>query len=143
MVPVLPRARRPADRLKVSTDASISSPRDLLARVRACVADGFELADVLPVVTTNTARVLKLEGKGRVAASADADLVVLEARSLELVEVVAGGERPVRDGAAAADDPVLEGTPASRPPAPRGGAADAVLLSHVVWPGPALLDAPV
>ncbi|WP_439631427.1 amidohydrolase family protein [Gemmata sp.] len=98
----------PADRLTVSTDASISTPRDLLAQVRACVAGGIELADVLPCVTTNTAAVLKLGGKGRVAAGADADLVVLESGSLELVEVLAGGRRLVRNGAVAADDPGLD-----------------------------------
>jgi beta-aspartyl-dipeptidase (metallo-type) len=98
----------PPDRLTVSTDASVSSPRDLLGQVRACVADGFELADVLPVVTSNTARVLKLPGKGYLAAGADADVVVLEAGSLELAEVVAGGRRLVSDGAVAAADPGLE-----------------------------------
>jgi beta-aspartyl-dipeptidase (metallo-type) len=101
----------PAARLTASTDASISSPGDLLAQVRACVAAGFELADVLPHLTGNTAAVLKLGGKGRVAAGADADLVVLEAGSLEVVEVIAGGRRLVRDGAVVAEDP---GTKAGR-----------------------------
>lgn len=103
----------PPDRLTASTDASITSPRSLLEQVRACVEAGFELADVLPVVTANAARVLKLAGKGRVAAGADADIAVLEAGSLELVELVAGGRRLVRDGAVA--DPVP--TPGARRPA--------------------------
>jgi beta-aspartyl-dipeptidase (metallo-type) len=53
---------------------------------------------VLPVVTTNTARVLRLPDKGRLAAGADADVLVLEAGTLELLEVVAGGRRLLRDG---------------------------------------------
>lgn len=99
----------PADRLTASTDASISSPRDLLGQVRACVREGVPLAEVLPVVTANTARVLKLPDKGRVAAGADADLAVLEAGSLELVHLVAGGRVLVRDGAVAEADPGLAG----------------------------------
>jgi beta-aspartyl-dipeptidase (metallo-type) len=90
----------PPDRLTASTDAPGSSPRDLIAQVRACVAGGVPLAEILPVVTANTARVLKLGTKGRLTAGADADLVVLEAGSLEVVEVVAGGRRLVRNGAA-------------------------------------------
>ena len=99
----------PADRRTVSTDASFSAPRALLDQVRACVGEGFELADVLPVVTANTARVLELADKGRLAAGADADVAVLEAGSLELVELVAGGRRLVTDGAAAVTDTRRDG----------------------------------
>lgn len=95
----------PADRLTVSTDASLSSPRDLLGQLRACVAAGFELADVLPHATLNTATILKLDRKGRVEAGADADLAVLEAGSLEVVDVVAGGRQLVRDGAVVKNEP--------------------------------------
>ena len=55
-------------------------------------------------MTTNTARVLGLGHKGRLAAGADADVVVLEAGSLELVELVAGGRRLVIDGRPEAGD---------------------------------------
>ena len=53
----------------------------------------------------DAAAVLKLGDKGRVAAGADADLVVPEAGSLEVVEVIAGGRRLVRGGAVAGDEP--------------------------------------
>ena len=95
----------PPDRLTVSTDASISSPRDLLGQVRACVAAGVPLAELLPAVTANTARVLKLPGKGRIDAGADADLLVLERDSFDPVHVVAGGRVLVRDGRPLADEP--------------------------------------
>jgi beta-aspartyl-dipeptidase (metallo-type) len=100
----------PADKLTVSTDASITSPRNLLDQVRACVTDGFTLDEVLPAVTANTARVLKLDGKGRVEPGAAADLLVLESGSLELVEVIANGQRLVRDGSLAVADRGLEGS---------------------------------
>lgn len=95
----------PADRITASTDASISSPRDLLAQVRACLDAGFALPDVLPLVTSNTASILKLPGKGRVEVGADADLVVVERGSLTVVEVVAGGRRLVKGGSVTEPEP--------------------------------------
>jgi beta-aspartyl-dipeptidase (metallo-type) len=81
-----------ATRLTASSDASISSPRTLYSQIRDCIVNGrfaFEL--VLPLVTSNTARVLKLAGKGGLAAGKDADMLVVRQGSLELREVIAGG----------------------------------------------------
>lgn len=94
----------PPDRLTASTDASLSSPTDLIAQLRACVREGFPLEEVLPVATSNTARVLKLPAKGRVEAGADADLLVLETGSLDVVEVIANGRRLVKNGRPAAEE---------------------------------------
>jgi beta-aspartyl-dipeptidase (metallo-type) len=89
----------PPDRLTVSTDASISAPSALLEQVRDCVfCHGFALEDVLPLVTSNTAAILKLSRKGRLEAGHDADVVVLGAESLEVREVIAGGQRLIADG---------------------------------------------
>jgi imidazolonepropionase-like amidohydrolase len=41
---------------------------------------------------------LKLENKGQLAAGKAADVLVLEAESLELKEVIASGKRLYRDG---------------------------------------------
>ena len=95
----------PPDRLTASTDASLSSPRDLLAQVRACLDAGFDWSEVLPLVTSNPAGILKLPGKGRVEAGADADLVVLDRGSLAAVEVIAGGRRLVKEGRVAEPEP--------------------------------------
>jgi beta-aspartyl-dipeptidase (metallo-type) len=59
---------------------------------------GFSLDVVLPLVTSNPARVLKLERAGRLAEGCDADLVVLGRGSLEVREVIAQGRRVVIDG---------------------------------------------
>jgi beta-aspartyl-dipeptidase (metallo-type) len=108
----------PAGRLTASTDASFSSPRDLLDQVRACLGElGVPPAEVLPVVTSNTADILKLPGKGRITPGADADLLVLEAGSLDLVHVVAGGRVLVEAGRPAADEP---GVAAARRPGAGG-----------------------
>jgi len=86
-------------RITASSDASISSPRTLYEQIRQCViAHKFKLEAVLPLVTTNTARVLKFEGKGKLAAGCDADVLVLRRDTLEIVETIAGGRRLIADG---------------------------------------------
>ena len=64
---------------------------------------------MLPVVTSNTADILKLGGKGRVAPGADADLLVLERATLAVVDVPAGGRRLVKVGAVACAEPWEKG----------------------------------
>jgi beta-aspartyl-dipeptidase (metallo-type) len=86
-------------RLTVSSDASINSPLSLLNQIRACVLEhNFALEQVLAHVTSNTASVLGLKHKGRLAAGCDADLLVLRKDSLELKDVIARGRRLVREG---------------------------------------------
>lgn len=88
-----------AARLTVSSDASISSPRTLFEQVRGCVlSHGFKLEQVLPHVTSNPASALKLADKGELAPGRAADVLVLQTRSLELREVIAGGRRLVSGG---------------------------------------------
>jgi beta-aspartyl-dipeptidase (metallo-type) len=85
--------------LTISSDASSSRPHTLYEQLRGCVTEhGFRLEQVLPLVTTNTARVLKLNAKGTLDAGKDADVVVLRRDSLELVDVIAGGQRQVAQG---------------------------------------------
>jgi beta-aspartyl-dipeptidase (metallo-type) len=79
-------------RISASSDAAITSPDTLLDQLRSCVRDhDFALADVLPLVTTNPARVLKLSNKGALRVGADADVVVLRKEKLELDTVIARG----------------------------------------------------
>ena len=51
----------------------------LLATLNELLARGLPLAEALPAFTSNPARLLRLAGKGRIAAGADADLVALDA----------------------------------------------------------------
>lgn len=104
----LERGGDPA-RLTASSDASIKSPRTLFEQVRDCVLNhGHELESVLPLVTSNTARVLRLKRKGRIEVGADADILVLRGDSLELKDVVAGGRLMMRDGGACVTESFLE-----------------------------------
>lgn len=57
----------------------------------AVLKDGVLLSDALKAVTSNPARLLKLENKGRIAENADADLVLADEDSLELSSVFAKG----------------------------------------------------
>lgn len=94
--------------LTISSDASLSSPRTLYEQLRGCVLDhGFPFEQVLPLVTANTARVLKLDAKGSVEPGKDADVVVLREDSLEVKAVLAGGRRLVEDGRVTVDEPFL------------------------------------
>ncbi|HEX8292749.1 MAG TPA: amidohydrolase family protein, partial [Pyrinomonadaceae bacterium] len=101
----------PPGQLTVSSDASISSPRTLYRQVRACVLEhGFQLENVLPCVTSNAARVLKLAGKGELAEGKGADVLVMRRESLEIREVIAGGRRMVREGELVFREKFLEGS---------------------------------
>ncbi len=71
----------------------------LWAEVRDAVFhERIPLETALRVVTSNPARILKLRGKGQLAAGADADLTLLEPRTLEVRGVIARGRWLMRDG---------------------------------------------
>ena len=90
----------------------VGRPAAVAETLRALLARGHALEDVLPVFTSNVAAVLRLPAKGSIAVGADADLVVLNASGAPR-DVMARGRFLVRGGA-----PVVEGT-FERRPAPR------------------------
>jgi beta-aspartyl-dipeptidase (metallo-type) len=95
-------------RLTVSSDAAISSPRALYEQIRACVVEhGFPLEMILPLGASNTARVLKLDRKGRLERGCDADALVLRRKNLEITSVFAMGRQLVRGGELAVTESFL------------------------------------
>lgn len=110
----------PPDRVTISSDAGgclpcfdadghvthmdVGSAGALLETVREAMARGLPLESVLPAVTSNPAKLLRLEAKGIVAVGADADLLVLDAQGAVGILLVRG-EIHVRDGS-----PVVRGT---------------------------------
>ena len=84
------------------TRMGVGAPGMLAETLRALLDRGLDLAGALPPFTSSVARVLRLERKGRIAAGADADLVVLgEDRAPRDILVrgrwlVRGGEPVVR-----------------------------------------------
>ena len=85
--------------LTVSSDASVTSPANILNQIRACVEHSkFELEQLLPLVTANTTRVLKLKNRGKLEPKMKADLLLLDRKTLELKELIACGRRLLKDG---------------------------------------------
>lgn len=86
------------ERLTLSSDADGNAPWRLHDQLAATLREGVPLERLLPLVTSNTATVLKLESKGRLEPGKDADVLVLRPKSLEVVHVIAKGRPVVRDG---------------------------------------------
>jgi len=107
------RAGLPAGRLTVSSDAGgclprfdeqgvpigldFATPRSLCDALLELVAGGMPLEEALPPFTSNPAAHLRLHGKGRISAGADADLVAIDA---DVTHVWAGGRLLVEEGQA-------------------------------------------
>ncbi len=103
----------PAERLTVSSDGGgclpvfdadgtllhmdIGSPGILAETLAKLLGRGLDLERILPVFTSNPARLLRLHDKGTIAAGADADLVVL-GEDASIRQVMAGGRWHVLDG---------------------------------------------
>ena len=99
--------------LTMSTDGNANVPRlradgsrgpyvknlgSLWAAITELVNDiGLKLEGVLPLVTSNPARMLQLTRKGAIRTGADADLLVLD-DTLDIVDVYAKGKRIVGGG---------------------------------------------
>ncbi len=69
----------------------------LMETLRELLRRGRSLPEVLPALTSNVADLLRLRGKGRLAAGADADLVCLDAHH-RVRHVMARGQWMVQDG---------------------------------------------
>jgi beta-aspartyl-dipeptidase (metallo-type) len=76
----------------VSTDAPIGRVAALFEQIRNVVQENiWPLEDALALATRNPARVLKLQNVGEIAEGKRADLLVLDARTLEIRHVIAEG----------------------------------------------------
>lgn len=110
----------PPDRVTVSSDGGgclpvfdgdgrvvkldVGQPAACADTVKELLGAGQPLEKVLPAFTSNVARVLRLERKGRLEVGADADLVVL-GEDGGIADVMARGRWHVREGR-----PVVKGT---------------------------------
>jgi beta-aspartyl-dipeptidase (metallo-type) len=90
----------PMECLTVSSDSDSSTPDIFFDQLRGLVVDHrVGLETMLRLVTSTPAKALKLERKGKLESGADADIVVMNAESLDLREVIARGNRMVANGA--------------------------------------------
>jgi beta-aspartyl-dipeptidase (metallo-type) len=91
----------PWSQLFVASDAHTAdaTPEQLRDALTSSVREaGLALETMLPVFTRNTARALKLDTKGCLEADADADVVLLDAKTLAVTDVFARGQQVVKDG---------------------------------------------
>jgi beta-aspartyl-dipeptidase (metallo-type) len=99
----------PIECLTLSSDADSSTPDVFFDQIRGLVTDHrYALEMVLPLVTSTPADFLKLNRKGHLRAGCEADVVVMDARSLDIREVIAGGTRMVANGSLAFRERFLE-----------------------------------
>lgn len=76
----------------ISTDSPIGKPAALLEQIRDVIRENvLPLEEAFALATRNTARVLKLDDAGELAEGKRADLLVLDAESLAIRHLVAGG----------------------------------------------------
>ncbi|MBC7540506.1 MAG: beta-aspartyl-peptidase [Bacteriovorax sp.] len=95
--------------LTLSSDASFTSPSFLFEQIKeAMKVFKWSLEKILPLVTTNTARILQLRTKGYIGPGADADLVAVDRTTLEIIHVVAKGKLFIKDGKSVYNQRILE-----------------------------------
>jgi len=91
----------PPQQITISSDAHTpkGSPHKLYKQFTDCVHNyEMEITDLLPLLTSNVATVLKLSKKGRLQAGNDADVLILEKNSLEIRHLFARGRHWIKDG---------------------------------------------
>ena len=89
----------PPENFTISSDADSSTPDVFYGQIcELVVKHRLPLELVLPFVTSNTARILKLKQKGKLEEGCDADVLVLTRDSLDIREVIANGKRLVVNG---------------------------------------------
>ena len=76
---------------------SVGSAESLLSEARILMQRDLEIEEWLPAFTTNVASILRLNGKGRIRAGFDADLLVVDSDG-GLRDVMARGRWHVRNG---------------------------------------------
>ncbi|MGC2238537.1 MAG: amidohydrolase family protein [Pyrinomonadaceae bacterium] len=87
------------EKLTVSSDSSITSPKNLFEQIRSCIINHkFPVEQVIRLVTANTAQVLKLKQKGEIKEGKSADILVLKKDSFALREVIGNGKHLLKNG---------------------------------------------
>jgi beta-aspartyl-dipeptidase (metallo-type) len=99
----------PPENFTISSDADSSTPDIFYGQIcELVVKHKMPLDLVLPFVSSNTARILKLTTKGKLEEGCDADVLVLTRDALDIQEVIANGKRLVVNGLCKTDPKFLE-----------------------------------
>jgi len=93
------------ERVTVSTDTAKNSPDALFLQICECVTKyKFSFNEILPLVTSNTAKTLKLSSKGNLARNKDADLLIVDKKDFALTTVISGGKIMMKNGTIAVEE---------------------------------------
>ena len=77
----------------------ICSVASLYEEVKECIKTyNIPIEEAIKVITSNVAKILKLKNKGCIEVGKDADLVLVDEKTLEIKTVIAMGEMMVKDG---------------------------------------------
>ena len=77
----------------------ICSVASLYEEVKECIKTyNIPIEEAIKVITSNIAKILKLKNKGCIEVGKDADLVLVDEKTLEIKTVIAMGELMVKDG---------------------------------------------
>jgi cytosine/adenosine deaminase-related metal-dependent hydrolase len=107
MVPALLADPAAKSRICLGTDSRLTGSRDLLEELRVARSTGVEADDLLPMVTSTAADVLRITLAGRIARDAAADFVVLPAGTGRPGAVLANCERSNLDLVVRSGTPVV------------------------------------
>lgn len=99
------------EKLTISSDASKTSPSNIINEVIKCIEKKkFKLEELLPLITKNPCQALKLEGKGEIKVGNEPSFVTLNQKTLEIRNVISKGKIMIRDGHIETREKFLEGS---------------------------------
>ena len=81
------------------TKIEICSVSSLYEEVKECIRTyNIPIEEALKVITSNVSKILKLKNKGTIEIGKDADLVLVDEKTLEIKTVIAMGKIMIKDG---------------------------------------------
>jgi beta-aspartyl-dipeptidase (metallo-type) len=85
--------------LTVSSDSSKQSPKNIWDQISNCVLHHrFSLETLLPLITSNPAKILKLRQEGSLDKAMRASFLLLDKNNLDITDVYSRGKAMLRDG---------------------------------------------
>jgi beta-aspartyl-dipeptidase (metallo-type) len=95
--------------LTISSDSCVTGPGNILKELKDCIQHHrYKLETLLPLVTENTAKILKFKDKGKLGNGYDSSFIVLENKTLELIHVCSKGKFMMKDGIMCVKEKFLE-----------------------------------
>ena len=75
----------------------VAKPTTTLEQIQELLQEGGDIQEIISLVTSNVARVLKMNHKGRLREEADADIMILNRDTFELEGLLARGNWMIKD----------------------------------------------